>query len=368
MITHNRHRSLSTKERVLAALQNDGGVVSGERLAALCGVSRAAVWKAVNALKAEGYPLRAAGNKGYEIDPSADLLTSECVKRLFEARRQNSASAAIAAPPSITVFQEIDSTNSYAKRLIAASPSLTFADGTLTPQGAALHRSAYIANAQTAGRGRLGRAFDSPKSSGLYFTLIYCPPPAATGGPQRWTTSAAVAVCRTIAALFGVECGVKWVNDIFLDGKKICGILTEGASSLESGTIEAIVTGIGINVRPPAGGFAPELRQTAGALTTKTPPDCPPRSLIAAELLFQLLNVYENESFSNALAEYKRRSIILGKPILVFPLAGVGENTRENTPFEAEALDIDEEARLIVKTARGQTTLNSGEVRIRTEA
>jgi BirA family biotin operon repressor/biotin-[acetyl-CoA-carboxylase] ligase len=362
MIAHNTPPSLSTKERVLAALHNDGGVVSGEHLAALCGVSRAAVWKAVNALKAEGYPLRAAGNKGYEIDPSADLLTAECVKQLFEARRKNSALGEIAAPSSIAVFQEIDSTNSYARRLIAGSGALTFADGTLTPRGAEMHRSAYIANAQTAGRGRLGRAFDSPKGSGLYFTLIYCPP-AASGGPQRWTTGAAVAVCRTIAALFGVECGIKWVNDIFLDGKKICGILTEGASSLESGTIEAIVTGIGINVRPPTGGFAPELRQTAGALTTKTPPDCPPRSLIAAELLLQLLNIYENESFASALAEYKRCSVVLGKRILVFPLAGAQGGERQ--PFEAEALDIDEEARLIVKTARGQMPLNSGEVKIK---
>ena len=364
MSAHNAPRSVSTKERVLAALQNDGGVVSGERLAALCGVSRAAVWKAVHALKAEGCPVRAAGNKGYALDPSADLLTAECVTRLFDERRQRSAlgAAAAPAPSSITVFQEIDSTNSYARRLIAGSGALTCADGTLTPQGAELHRSAYIANAQTAGRGRLGRAFDSPKGSGLYFTLVYCPAGAA-GGPQRWTTGAAVAVCRTIAALFGVECGIKWVNDIFLDGKKICGILSEGASSLESGTIEAIVTGIGINVRPPAGGFAPELRQIAGALTEKTPPACPPRSLIAAELLFQLLNVYDNESFAHTLAEYKRRSIILGKQILVFPLAGAAGG--EQVPFEAEALDIDEEARLIVKTARGQMVLNSGEVRIR---
>jgi BirA family biotin operon repressor/biotin-[acetyl-CoA-carboxylase] ligase len=353
----------STKEHILAELQRaPGQIVSGERLAALCGVSRTAVWKAIAALKTDGCPVISAANKGYSIDPAADLLSSAGINALLTERMAD-------RNVTVTVFNEIDSTNSYVRRLIADAGTLIDADGNLSAQGKKLHRAVYIADRQTAGRGRMGRPFSSPAGCGIYFSLVYCPKNGITD-PARYTTGAAVAVCRTVAALFNVDCGIKWVNDVFLNEKKICGILSEGVSNLETGTVEAIVTGIGINVRPPPKGFPPEIQKIAGALTSKTPPECPSRNHIAAELIFQLLNIYENENYADTLAEYKRRSIILGKEITVFPLAGVqvhSAKTQDETPqpYPATALDIDKKANLVVRTESGEIkNLSSGEVRI----
>jgi BirA family biotin operon repressor/biotin-[acetyl-CoA-carboxylase] ligase len=268
-----------------------------------------------------------------------DELIKEEIER-FLAPRQ--------AGVQVAVFQQIDSTNSFARKLIADS-------------GRMAAPTAVIADCQTAGRGRMGRRFDSPAGCGLYLSLA-CPQDGANSDAAsvtaKWTAGAAVAVCRAVSTVFDAECGIKWVNDIFLNQKKICGILAEGAGNPETGKLEAIVVGIGINVRPPPAGFAPEIRDIAGAVTGLSPPDCPGRNQFAAELIFQLVDVYGNENFFDALAEYKRRSIILGKHISVFPLAG-GQS------YAAEALDIDQDANLIVRAAGGQVTrLNSGEVKI----
>jgi BirA family biotin operon repressor/biotin-[acetyl-CoA-carboxylase] ligase len=346
----------STKIRILAELQRGAGqVVSGERLASLCGVSRTAVWKAIAALKTEGYPVISFANKGYKIDPAADLLSEAEITALLAERAADSAggfSDAPMSPVAVTVFNEIDSTNSYARRLLA--------------EGKNLHRGVFIADRQMSGRGRMGRPFHSPAGCGLYFTLVFCPSRGVTD-PARYTTGAAVAVCRTVAALFGVECGIKWVNDIFLGGKKICGILSEGVHSLESGLIEAIVTGIGINVREPPGGFPDDIKAVAGAVTDQFPPACASRNRIAAELICQLLRVYEHDSHAETLAEYKRRSLILEKTIEVFPLAGAGggDDGAAAKPYTATALDIDEQTGLVIKTANGEVkTLRAGEVRL----
>ncbi|MDR1785499.1 MAG: biotin--[acetyl-CoA-carboxylase] ligase [Spirochaetaceae bacterium] len=342
--------SWDTRGRLLSELQKAGGaVLSGEGLASLCGVSRTAIWKAARALKAEGYPVFSVP-KGYGLDPASDLLTLEGVTAAYTAMSGPEAS--------FTVFREIDSTNSHARRLLAEAGALRDPQGMLTGAGRRLHRSFFAADTQSAGRGRMGRSFSSPPGCGLYFTLVFCPSSPVTD-PARHTTSAAVAVCRTLSSLYGIDCGIKWVNDIFFQGKKICGILTEGVSSLESGGIEALVTGIGINVREPPGGFPPELRPIAGAVTAEFPPAVPPRNRLAGELAFNLLRVFEGEDPASVLEEYKARSIILGKEVEVHSLGG-------NTPFyTAAALDIDGNARLVVRTQSGETLrLSSGEVRI----
>jgi BirA family biotin operon repressor/biotin-[acetyl-CoA-carboxylase] ligase len=348
-----------TKDRVLSELQRAGGhIVSGENLASLCGVSRTAIWKAIASLKAEGVPVHSAANKGYCIDPANDLLShSEICALLLERGATNSSANSQLSPPilpdNITVFNEIDSTNSYARRLLA--------------DGKKLHRCVIISDRQTTGRGRMGRPFISPAGCGLYFTLVFSPKNGVTD-PARYTTGAALAVCRTISLLFGAECGIKWVNDIFLGGKKICGILSEGSHSLESGSIDAIVTGIGINVREPPEGFPAEIRDVAGAVTNLFPPACPSRNRIAAELIYQLLRLYENETEAD-FAEYKRRSLVLGKTIEVFPLAGF-EGSRSGAvshekSYTATALDIDAHNGLVVRTANGAIkTLRAGEVRL----
>ncbi|GMO44762.1 MAG: biotin--[acetyl-CoA-carboxylase] ligase [Treponemataceae bacterium] len=278
-----------------------------------------------------------------------DILAKEEIERFLASPRVAGCPSTLRDGIKVVVLPKIDSTNLYARALIAGAECPT------TP-------TAVIADCQTAGRGRMGRRFDSPSGCGLYLSLVYRPCVAASAnsgaGAAKWTAGAAVAVCRAVSKLFAVECGIKWVNDIFLNGKKICGILAEGVSGIETGALETIIVGIGVNVRLPPAGFAPEIRDIAGAITSLAPPACPSRSQLAAELIFQLLNVYENENFFDILTEYKRRSIILGQKIFVFPLA-------EGPSYAAEALDIDQDANLIVRAADGEVMrLNSGEVKI----
>jgi BirA family biotin operon repressor/biotin-[acetyl-CoA-carboxylase] ligase len=293
-----------------------------------------------------------------------DPLSAEELRALFASRAGECGLCADGA--SFTVFDELDSTNSHARRLLAAAGALRDADGRLTRAGRRLHRSFYIAGTQTAGRGRMGRAFVSPPDCGLYFTLVFCPENAAVN-PARYTTGAAVAAARTLERLFGIDCGVKWVNDIFFAGRKIGGILTEGDANPKTGRIEALVTGVGVNVREPQGGFPPELRAVAGAVTTAFPPACASRNRIAAELAVRLLSVYEREDPAAVLAEYKRRSIILGKTIEVRPVAAAEDAAA--APYRACALDIDGEARLVVRTETGRLRrLSAGEVRLNSES
>jgi len=348
--------SWDTRGRLLSELQKAGGaVLSGEGLASLCGVSRTAIWKAARALKAEGYPVFSVP-KGYGLDPASDLLTLEGVTAAYTAMSGPEAS--------FTVFREIDSTNSHARRLLAAAGPLRDTRGALTPAGIRLHRSVYVADTQTAGRGRLGRSFSSPPGCGLYFSLVFAPLGGGVSNSARYTACAAAAVCRALAALFGADCGVKWVNDVFYQGRKVCGILTEGVSDAGSGRVEALITGIGINIREPPGGFPPEIRASAGALTRLSPPDCPSRNALAAALAAHLLSLYESGAPEEALAECRARSVLLGKDVLVYPLApGDGE---AGAYYRARALGIDGEYRLIVRTEGGGIRrLSAGEVRLK---
>jgi BirA family biotin operon repressor/biotin-[acetyl-CoA-carboxylase] ligase len=268
-------------------------------------------------------------------------------------------------PPSFAVFGEIDSTNSFARRLISAAGVLRDSDGKLTPAGRGLHRTFYIADSQSAGRGRLGRSFASPSGCGLYFTLIFCPEQEVTD-PALHTAGAAVAVARTLGGLFGIDCGIKWVNDVFFGGRKVCGILTEGVSSAETGKIDALVTGIGVNLREPPGGFPPEIRSVAGAVTSEFPPACASRNRVAATLARHLLDIYEREDPGAVLGEYRARSIILGKEITVQPLAAGAGEAAGAASYSATALDIDSEARLVVRTGSGEIRrLFAGEVRLK---
>jgi BirA family biotin operon repressor/biotin-[acetyl-CoA-carboxylase] ligase len=302
-----------------------------------------------------------------------DALDKERITRLLAEKTQ--------ARVKIAVFDRIDSTNAYARRLIADAGALADSRGLPTARGKELHLSAFVADMQSAGRGRMERRFSSPAGCGIYFSLIYAvrgnlrDSDAARNMPQnpsRWTAGAAVAVCRAVEASFAesggqnIECGIKWVNDIFVGEKKVCGILAEGVSSVESlaaqeniqNALDAVVVGIGINVRTPPGGFPPEIRDIAGALTDKTPPACPSRNMIVAELIFRLLDVFERENFSDTLCEYKRRSIVLGKKITVLPLSGADS-------YRADAIDINEEANLVVRMKNGETrALDSAEVKI----
>ena len=345
---------MTTKEKVLEMLMSTSsggsdsvGALSGEKLAAECGVSRAAVWKAVNSLREQGYNIEGSPNGGYILADS-DVFSPEKFAGLLDCHTE--------------VFKEIDSTNTYAKRLLAECGPLRDVNGELTKAGQLYHRAVIVAESQTAGRGRLGRTFVSPAKSGIYLSIIYAPK-GGIQNPARLTASTAVAICRAIQKLYGIETQIKWINDIFYKGKKICGILAEGVTNFETGLIESAIVGIGINIKDNPEAFGSELSKTAGAIGQDSKGVS--RCQLAAEIANQTLNIFEEDSHNhhNIMEEYRKLSFLIGQSLTVHPVIGDDKRT-----YSAKALDIDDDARLIVQEADGtRRSLNSGEVTLHSE-
>ena len=321
-----------TKDTVLALLrQNADRFVSGAALAETLSLSRTAVWKAVEQLRREGYAIESVTRRGYRLLSKSDVLSEQGVREYLKN-------------PAVTprVYESISSTNTVLKSMATEG----------APEGLAL-----IAGEQTAGRGRMGRSFYSPAGSGLYMSLLLRPTlPAAEA--VRITACAAVAVCEAIEEISGLETQIKWVNDVLIGGKKVCGILTEAALDCESGLLSYAVVGVGINTAVPTGDFPPELREIAGAVFgAEKPPAL--RCRLAALILDRLMD-YAARTDDPALFEaYRRRSLVLGKEITIL--------SPGKEPEPASALDLDRDFGLLVCLPDGSLRkLNSGEVSVRT--
>lgn len=348
---------MTTKTKILSIL-NSSEFVSGEKLARECNISRAAVWKSINSLRNDGFEIEAVTNKGYRISSLPDKLSEE---KINESLKKCGAAAG-----KIFCYDTIDSTNSEAKRRCVLVGAFRDQNGELTEKGMELNRAVFAAEQQTAGRGRMGRVFESPSRAGIYFSLLYAP---ANGleNPALFTASAAVAVCEALDSLYGTECKIKWVNDIFCANKKICGILTEGISNFETGKIEAAIVGIGINIKN--AGFDETLSKIAGNIEDslsaegKTVPAVSKNEIIA-QVVSRLLAFYDSYEkkekilLDKMISEYRKRSILTGKIVRVNPAAGMrGES------YEAKVLDISEKAELVVEIPTGEKKfLSSGEV------
>lgn len=326
-------KSPTVKERVLRRLEGSRGTYfSGEELAGQLGVTRAAVWKAINALRAEGCPIDAAPNRGYALRPEADLLTAGSIAALLAP------GPAAALRP--LVYDTLESTNHTARELAQNGE----------PAG-----TVVVAASQTAGRGRAGHSFYSPAGSGLYMSLLLRPDlPAAEA--TLLTTAAATAVACAVESLSGQACSIKWVNDVLLDGKKICGILTEASLSVESGGLDYVVVGIGVNVAPPEGGFPPELAGIAGAVFPTAKAAAGMRARLAAAILNELWPACQTLRQRAFLPEYRRRLFFLGQPVTVL---------QNGSQWQGTAEGIDENCRLILRKADGtRAVLAGGEIRI----
>ena len=229
----------ATKQALLAALSAaQGECISGQQLAQQLGVSRAAVHKAAAALAAQGYALEAAPRRGYRL-AGGDPFCAEAVGEYD-------------AP--IYLYDKLESSNRTAK--------------TLALEGAP-HGTMVLTSQQTAGRGRLGRRFVSPAGKGIYLSLVLRPGLPMTEA-QAVTVSAAVAVCRAVKRLCGLDLGIKWVNDLYYNGKKVCGILTEAGADIESGQLEWLVVGIGLNLTSTAADWPEQGMQQLHDLGFKT--------------------------------------------------------------------------------------------------
>lgn len=234
----------------------------------------------------------------------------------------------------IFVLETVNSTNSYAKDLGI---------------NGGIHGTVVIANHQTAGRGRLGREFFSPKDSGLYMSFIIRPDKIRIA-PSLLTVAAGVAVCRAITSVTDKVPQIKWVNDIFLNGKKICGILAESGTSTNSSVLDYIIVGIGLNVSTASELFPGKLRDIAGSLF----PQNINRSKIAAEIINEFEKIILSNNVEVLIDEYKSYSLILDKKISF---------TKNGETFTGTAVDINTEGNLVVDLENGETlALKSGEV------
>ena len=321
------------KEKILKILYDKrGSYISGEELAIMLGVSRTAIWKQINQIKLDGYNIDTT-KKGYRILDSAEkLLPMEIKARLEDGF----------IGKSILHFDSIDSTNDYAKKIAYEVP-----EGTIV-----------ISEEQLSGRGRMGRGWTSPKGDGIWMSIILKPmiPPTEAA---KLTQVAAAAVCKAIRQTTELPALIKWPNDIVVNGKKVCGILTEMAGELNE--VNYIIVGPGINVNTSS--FPEELKSKATSLFLEKGEKVD-RNLLTASIINEfavLYSAYINEkNFANTLDICRVYSALLGREIYL--VRGV---ERE----QVKVIDITDEGLLLVRKNDGEeSTIISGEVSIRGES
>jgi BirA family biotin operon repressor/biotin-[acetyl-CoA-carboxylase] ligase len=317
-----------------AFLAAAGEPVSGDRLAKELGVTRVAVWSRLERLRAAGFVFAAAPRKGYRLEATPRTLHPA----LLDAHLRR-----LKVTAAVDLLPTVDSTNSEAERRLAAGQEAPFA---------------VLAQAQTAGRGRLGRRWHSGPSGNLYLSLAFRPflDPARLKPFTLWM---GLAVCAHVEATTGVKLGLKWPNDLLsADGRKVAGMLTE--ARLDADNVRELVFGLGLNIAGAAKDFPPELRTIAGSLALAGAKGLDP-SQVAAEVvaaLFEAWEAFTEERWRKDFrARWARYDTLVGKSVRVGlrgdPVAGVVDG-------------IDDEGSLILRVGgRRRLVVASGEVTLR---
>ena len=285
----------SVKEKVLHILhEHRGTYYSGQELAEQLTVSRTAVWKAINGLREEGYHISGSTKLGYTMDVTTDILSSDAIL--------NGLTQEANAFYQLQCLATVDSTNNAVREQGVQG----------TAEGLCV-----IAEEQTAGRGRKGRAFYSPDATGLYLSILLRPS-LSFQDATLITTAAAVAGAKACEAandmLSSGDVQIKWVNDLFLYGKKISGILTEAFLSMETGELDYAIMGIGFNLCPPKDGWPDNISHVAGSLFDK---ECPSgtRNLMASTFLNEFYKIYHLLPDVGYMKEYRDRQLAMGKEV-----------------------------------------------------
>ena len=321
---------MTVKSRLLELLeQHKGETLSGEALAGELQCTRAAVWKAVKALREEGYAIEAGTNRGYMLSRDSNRLSVEGIRLYLNQ-----------PDVYLKLYREAGSTNQLAKQAAVS--------------GEAGHGSFVIAQQQTAGRGRRGRSFYSPEDAGLYLSVVLEPKGETLQESLLLTTAAAVAVYKAVQKVCGISLDIKWVNDLYFHGRKVCGILTEAITDFESGNIEYAIVGIGLNLYCAAVGYPEELQGIAGALyPDETSASGIDRNLLTAEIVNFLLEETAHLKLSSVYVEH---NMIPGREVTIMD----GSRSRH-----ARALDICPDGCLRVEEEDGTiSVLSYGEVSV----
>lgn len=319
------------KEEILRLLRSADGYISGQELCNRFGVSRTAVWKAINQLKEAGYEIEAQQNKGYRLMAAPDLMTEAEIKSLMHTDW---------VAKEVLYFDTIDSTNTKAQELAEKG----YPSGTLV-----------VADKQESGKGRRGRSWVSPSGTGIFMTLII-KPDINPNNASMLTLVAALAVAKAITSVTGEEALIKWPNDIVVNGKKVCGILTEMNAQFDY--INHIVVGIGINVHNES--FPEEISQMASSLMIEAGGKRFHRAQIIAETMAYFEQYYDTflktQDLSALVREYDKLLVNRNKSVRVLD---------PKEPFDGKAMGITPKGELIVDTWESRKLVSSGEVSVR---
>ena len=323
-----------TREAVLSLLKEAGdSYCSGQSMSRTLGISRAAVWKAIDALRQEGYEISSVPRRGYRLERSPDRLS---------AGELTGALRGLTLGQNIICLDSVDSTNNYAKKL--------------ADRGAP-HGTVVLTDCQTAGRGRRGNSFVSPEGKGLYLSVLLRPnlPPVDVINLTAWI---AVAVCDAVEQVIGRRPGIKWTNDLILQSKKLCGILTEMSLEAETGELQYVVAGIGINVSQSEDDFGTEVSSLAISLEQALG-----RKIRRADLAVAVLGALEcmMNDFPHQkaawLERYRADCLTLGREVRLI---------RRGEAQIAFAQTIDEDFALVVRHENGTVeTVTAGDVSVR---
>lgn len=309
---------MNIKEEVLEKLiRNKGGPISGERLASEFSVSRSAIWKHINTLRDEGYMIESSTNLGYSLKNTPDTLTPGEIKAGLKTN---------VIGKEIEYFKEIESTN-----VIACEIAGSVAEGTVV-----------IAESQTGGRGRLGRKWISPEG-GVWLSIILKPKIQPSYAP-RITILAGVSVAKTIRS-FGPGAMIKWPNDVLINGKKVCGILTEIEAEIDM--IDHCVVGIGIDANVDTESFPEEFRDSSTSLKKELGHEIN-RVEFVQKLLeeFEVLYLkFQEGDFAAILEEWRGMSATIGEWVKI---------TTQTRTIYGEAIGVDNEGALILETDEGK--------------
>lgn len=319
------------KEEILRLLRSADGYISGQELCNRFGVSRTAVWKAINQLKEAGYEIEAQQNKGYRLMAAPDLMTEAEIKSLMHTEW---------VAKEVLYFDTIDSTNTKAQELAEKG----YPSGTLV-----------VADKQESGKGRRGRSWVSPSGTGIFMTLMI-KPDINPNNASMLTLVAALAVAKAITSVTGEEALIKWPNDIVVNGKKVCGILTEMNAQFDY--INHIVVGIGINVHNES--FPEEISQMASSLMIEAGGKRFHRAQIIAEAMSYFEQYYDTflktQDLSALVREYDELLVNRNKSVRVLD---------PKEPFDGKAMGITPKGELIVDTWESRKLVSSGEVSVR---
>ncbi len=320
------------KQKILLYLKEQEGFVSGQDISNSLGVSRTAIWKYINALREEGYVIESLTRKGYRLVYSPDVLSKEEILKYMPSQLIQG---------QLEVFQTIDSTNEEAKRAYGKGAS----DGSL-----------FVSDQQTSGKGRRGRSWISPKGQDIFFSFLLRPQSLPPECASMVTLIAALAGVKTVESHTDVPCQIKWPNDIVMNGKKVCGILTEMSADMDS--IHYLIPGIGFNLNRTQ--FDESIGATASSVSLESGHEVN-RARFVADFTTEFNKLYEiflrEQNLSSLMDDYNNHLINVNRQVKII---------RKEGEMIRTALGINEWGELLVRDDQGEIEkIFSGEVSVR---